>query len=159
MPRTLSAELMEAIHARDSGVVIAFLLEVSSPGLATPIRVNNSGGDLTSGGVLYSNFPFDLVLPADSEDSVPRVTLRIANADRSIVQAIRSVPPTDPLAALVSVVRAAAPDVVEIGPLEFQVRMVPYTAEAIEAELVYEPVLDEPFPAYTYTPSRAPGLF
>jgi hypothetical protein len=108
---------------------------------------------------LYVPFPFDVILPDESDDAVPRVTLRIDNVDRRIVSELRSVVTNVPVTVRMTVVLASSPDTIEVGPMEFSLRDVEYTATTVEGTLLYEDVLNESFPADSFTPSRFPGLF
>ena len=64
-----------------------------------------------------------------------------------------------PLSITLEVVTASDPDTVEAGPFEFQSRAVEYDVQTMRFTLAFEPLLSEPFPAYTYTPLDYPGLF
>lgn len=158
MPRTLSSTARRALFAQETGEVFLLLLTISHPSLAQPIRVVNNSEDVTSGGWVYQRFPFELALPPETEDAPPTVQLRIANADRQIVQAVRSLSGAAMTVDL-SVVLASSPDTVEAGPYRFTLRDVSYNAAIVEGTLRFEDVLNEPFPADSFTPARFPGMF
>ncbi len=126
-------------------------------GVPEGIRVCAAGQDVVSNGQTYAHCPFEIGLPPDTEDAQPRLTLRIANADRAIVESVRSI--TSPMKVQLSVVLAGSPDTVEMGPLEFTLRDTRYDAGIVEGELRYEDILNEPFPAAVVTPGRFPGVF
>ena len=117
----------------------------------------NNGEDVVSGGLTYVAFPFEIALPADTEDAPPSVTLRICSVDRRVIQAIRSA--SGDLQAELVVVAASDPDQVEVGPLEFSLRNATYDQGVVEGTLRYENLLNEPFPEGAFTPSRTPGVF
>lgn len=158
MPRTLSANLRRALYAQETGEAVVLLLALSHPQLQLPIRVCNAGGDVVSGGQTYPHFPFEVALPPEDDVAPPSVELRICNVDREIVRAVRSLP-SGPMQVELSLVLLSAPDQVEAGPFRFSLRDVRYDAGVVSGQLMFEDVLNEPYPADAFTPSRAPGLF
>lgn len=58
-----------------------------------------------------------------------------------------------------SLVMASTPDTIEAGPFTFNLREVEYDAEFVSGNLLFEDILNEPFPADSFTPARFPGLF
>jgi len=146
------------MFAQQTGEVPLTLLTLSHPSLPAPIRVVNDGRDLISRGNTFQRCPFEIDLPSESEGPPGPAKFRIQNSDRQIVQAVRDL--SGPaLTATIEVVLASSPDQVEMGPVEFTMRAAPYNADVVEADLAFEDILNEPFPADTYTPSTAPGLF
>lgn len=158
MPRTISAEARAAIFAQQTGEVFVVLLDLEHPAFTSPVRVCSDNRRVVSGGYAYDPFPFDITLPDETEDSPPRVSLRIDNVDRRIVSEIRRVSGA-PVRVVVRVVLASSPDTVEAGPFEFALRDVTYDEQAVEGTLMYEDLLNEPFPADSFTPARFPSLF
>jgi len=157
MPRPLAIASVRSLTAAETAEVWVMLLTIAAPGLSPPIRVVNDLSPLTSRGQEFLAFPFEVDLPGDDADSVQRVTLRIDNVDRQIVLALRAL--TEPPTVTLEVVRRGAPDVVEAGPFELTLADAGYDALTVEAELVFEDVLNAPFPANAYTPADYPGLF
>jgi hypothetical protein len=167
MPRNLSQAMRAAAFAQETGEVLVLLVTLSHPSMTDDIRVASDGQDVVSRGQLYVAYPFEPFCPSDREDSPPRVSLRICNVDRRIVQAVRSIP-TDPAAAgggngplrvTLELVLASSPDLVEAGPYTFNLREVQFDALVVEGTLMYEDILNEPYPADVHTPARFPGLF
>lgn len=158
MPRTLSTRMLRAATARETSEVLCTLLTLSHASFLTPIRVNDSGADITSNGFLYQAFPFEPVFPRDTEEGPPLVTLTICNVSREIVDALRTIQ-GDRVQAKFKVILAGQPDTVEYGPLNFELKDVRYDAFVVEGTLGYEDLLNEPFPKDTMTPPRFPALF
>lgn len=158
MPRPISSTARRAIFAQQTGEAFILLLVISHPELAEPIRVCANTEDIESNGHTFQRFPFELAMPPENEDAPPTVQLRIANADRQIVQAVRSLS-GEAMSVELSIVLASSPDTVEAGPFDFTLRDVSYDAAVVEGTLMFEDVLNEPFPADAFTPSRFPGLF
>jgi hypothetical protein len=155
--RAVSTVLKAALFGPETGEAFLILLEISHPDLAAPIRAVNNTTDVTSGGNLYTATAFDIQLPDDTSEKPPQVTLSICNVDRSILIAIAEIitPPT----VTISVIAASTPDVIEVGPLTFTLLSVEYDALVIRGTLGFAPILNEPFPADSFTPDLFPGLF
>lgn len=157
MSRTLSQAARRAINAQETEQVFLLLLTLDHEELAEPIRVVNNTENVTSRGALYVAYPFEIALPGEDPESVARVTLRIDNVDRQIVQSLRTV--QAPLSTALEVVLAASPDTVEAGPFNMTLVAAEYDALVVTGELAFEDVLNEPFPGHSYIPSEYPGLF
>lgn len=157
MARALTLAARQSLAAQETGEVWLILLTIEADGLTEPIRVVNDRQDLFSRGARYAGFPFELDLPADTADTVARVTLRIDNVDRRIVQALRVA--TGLPRATIEVIRRAEPDVVEAGPFTMTIAEARADALTVEATCVFEDVLDAAFPGGQYTPADYPGLF
>jgi hypothetical protein len=158
MPRTISASARTALFAQQTGEIFVLLLELDHAELVEPIRVCSDSIDTEHGGRTYQRFPFEIGMPPEDEDAPPIVRLKIANADRAIVAAVRQLA-GNAMTVTLTVVLASSPDTIEAGPLEFTLRNVTYDAEFVEGELQFEDVLNEPFPADTFNPNTFPGLF
>lgn len=50
-------------------------------------------------------------------------------------------------------------DTVEVGPFDFKLKNVTYDSLAVEGDLMFENILDEPYPGDCFLPSTFPGLF
>lgn len=149
--------MREALQAQETDEVISFLLTLSHPSFAAPIRVTDNGEDLTSNGEVYISFPFQVTTPGDSE-AATSVRLSIDGTDRRIVTEIRGTN-YEPIQVDLCVVLAATPDLIEIGPYSFKLRNISYTAATVEGDLEFEDINNEPYPTDSFTPSRFPGCF
>lgn len=152
--RTLSTNARAALYAAQSDEVWLQLLTVEHSAIATPIRIVANTENIVSRGETYTAFPFQISLPATSAESVELV---VDNVTRELIEEVRGI--DTPLTLTLEVVLASAPDTVEAGPFAFQSRAVEYDVQRMRFTLAYEPLLQEPFPAYTYTPLDYPGLF
>lgn len=157
MPRPISSRMRAALQAGQTAEVISLLLTLTHPSFVAPIRVTDNGEDLVAGGQTYQQFPFQIDLPGDSENT-PAVRLSIDGIDRRIIQAIRETD-GEPISVELSVVLAATPEVIESGPYLFKLRNVTFDASTVQGELRYEDIMNEPFPADSFSPSRFPGCF
>ena len=158
MARSVSSTLETAIYAQQTNQVFHILLEIAHADMASTLRFVNNTANVTSNGDVYTAYPFLIDFPpADDPDQLPTVRLFIDNIDRSIVEQLRSISSAPTID--VSVVLASSPNTVECGPLQFTLRSIDYDAQVITAELGFENILNEPFPAGTFTPTDFPGLF
>lgn len=157
MPTSISQRFREALQASETDEVISILLTLTHPSFAAPIRVTDNGEDLTSGGEVYTRFPFQVTTPGDT-DAATSVRLSIDGTDRRIIQEIRGTN-YEPIKVDLAVVLASTPDTIEVGPYSFLLRNVSYTASTVDGELQFEDILNEPYPADSFTPSRFPGCF
>lgn len=157
MARALTLAARQSLTAEETDEVWLILLTIAAEGLTEPIRVVNDRADLFSRGQRFVAFPFEIDLPGDDGETVARVTLRIDNVDRRIVEAMRTA--TGVPALTIEVVRRAAPDVIEAGPFDLSIAEARADALTVEAECVFEDVLSLAFPAGQYTPADYPGLF
>lgn len=158
MPRSLSSVARAAVFAQQTGEVFVLLLELEHPQFSEIVRVSSDNLPTISGGYTFSPFPFEITLPDESEEAPPRVTLKIDNVDRRITQEIRRVY-GDPVTVRLRVVLASSPDTIEAGPFEFSLREIEYDSRSISGVLMFEDLLNESFPADSFTPARFPGLF
>jgi hypothetical protein len=154
--RSLTTTATSSIHAQETGEVWLVLLTITHSTLATPIRVVNNNEDITSRGNLYQAFPFEIVMPGQDPDSLPKAMLRFDNVDRTAIATVRSIDSAPTVT--IEVILASQPDTVEISFPNLTLRNVKYDASVIEGELLFENLFSEPI-TYSMTPSRFPGLF
>lgn len=157
MPRILSPQASRAVLAQETGEVFLCCLQIYGPGLDTLYIVNNSVA-ITRGVTVFQPYPFEAVLPDDTDTASPMVTLRLDNVDRQITEAIRNYEGI-PKCRL-EVILASDPEHVEVGPFDFAITSVEYDALSITATLGYEEdFLNQQVPCKKYLPSNSPGLF
>jgi len=160
MPRPLSDALKTALYAQQTGEVLLAICAISHPSIVNgPLRVVNDLQDFVSNGLTYTAFPFQVTLPADGEDGRTSLRLVLDNIDRTVVQAIRSIPPSSTPTVQVDLVLASQPDVVEISFPNLTLRSVDYDVFVVEGDLELDEDDREPFPYASFTPQLFPGLF
>lgn len=157
MSRTVSSSALSAINANETGEVFLILLTISHASLSPSIRVTSNAEDVTSNGDTFVPFPFDITLPADTDQIAAGARLAIDNVDRQIVQAVRNL--TSAPTVLIQIVRAADPDTIEAQFVDFKLTNVTYDALRVEGDLTIEDFTAEPFPSANFSPSLFPGLF
>ncbi len=157
MSRNVSATLKQAIFAQETDEAFIVLLTISHSDLSVPIRVSSDSTNTVSRGDTYIAYPFDLSLPADSDERPPRARVAIDNVDRVLVTAIRSI--TGAPTVLMEIVRASDLETVEVSFPDFQLKDVRYNALVVEGDLVIEAFEEEPYPADIFSPANFPGVF
>ena len=157
MSRTLSAAAQASINARETGEVWVGMIELTHADFSAPIRLATDSVDVTHNGDVYQAFPFDITLPDEEDEGVPVVNWMALNASQELTAEFRSV--TGPIDGSVFWVLASSPNVIEVGPMELQLRSFEYDAEKMAGSLVIEPVLDAVFGSMAMDNTNAPGLF
>ena len=155
MSRSLTTGARASIFAEQTGEVWLALLTISGTGMTT-IRVVNNNEDIVSRGNTFQWLPFDIVLPPEEADSVPKAVLRIDHVDKRVVEAVRSI--TVPPTVMIEVIMASDPEHPELTLDNLILRNVQFEGGYVTGELLYESIYTEPL-TYTMTPSRFPGLF
>lgn len=160
MSRSLSSAMTAMASAQETGQVLLALITITHSSLAGgPLRLVQDLQPLTSNGLLYTAFPFQIRLPDDTDDGPATVLLTIDNVDRSILVAIRSLAPNSPPTVDVQLVLASQPNTVEIEILGLTLRSITGDAIQIEGELRMDEEDIAPFPEGSFTPQDFPGLF
>jgi Domain of unknown function (DUF1833) len=157
MPRALSTATLAAMMSEETGEAWLELLTLDHPSLDEPIRVTSDGVETVSRGHTFLPYPFDIQRPDSTEDRPPRARLSIDNVDPVLITALR--PLTSPIAVTYEVVRGAAPDELEWGVENLEIREIQYDSLTITGELVARDLRVEAFPRHLFVPSLFPGLF
>lgn len=157
MSHALSSPAVASLMAASTSKVWLHLLSLSHSTWANPYRLVDDLADITSRGNVYTAYGFQLSIPPEVADELPRVELIVDNTAQLLIAAIEALqtPPTVTL----ELVLADTPDTVERGPWTFSVRQMAYDVSSIRTELTYEPLSAEPFPALRFTPTKFAGLF
>lgn len=154
--RTLSTTAREAIYAQQTDEVFLTILEITHDDIQVPIRIVNDYSNIVSNGNTYTAFPFQISLPKESEE-ISRASVSFDNVSRELIDEIRSIE-TPPSISL-SIILADSPDTIEVGPFNFILTNATYNQFTIQAELNFEDILNQNYPADTFTPQNHPGLF
>ena len=152
-----SSTFKSAAFAQETAETVLVALTITHADLAAPVRVVNNHANIVSNGNTYVGFPFEIDLPEVGPGAPPRVTLRIDNVDRQIVDALRAI--SSPFDLEIEVLLASQPDTIEASFEGLKAISARYDALTVEAELGFEDVLSEPYPGDSFTPARNPGLF
>jgi hypothetical protein len=157
---TLSIPARRAIMASETGEVFLLLLTLSHRLLTPPLRFANNTTPITSRSNVYAACPFEVSLPDERDDQVAaQIQLRIDNVNRQIMEGIRQLPIGEPPTAVLELILASSPDVVEQAFPDFTLREVEYDALIVSGTLAVEDMLNERYPQYEFTPAWFPALF
>jgi hypothetical protein len=150
------SENTAAIQATSSSVAWLFLLTIQAKG-KPPLYLVNNNEPIISQGIEYLPFPFQLNLPSDDGESLPKVSLKISNISNEIIEAIRS--ELTPPELKVELVSSAYPNIVEKRLDFLKLRSVSYDAITITGQLEVVNVMTNAFPSEVYDPVHFPGMF
>ena len=150
------SENTAAIQATSSSVAWLFLLTIQAKD-KPPLYLVNNNEPIISQGIEYLPFPFQLNLPSDDGESLPKVSLKISNISNEIIEAIRS--ELTPPELKVELVSSAYPDIVEKRLDFLKLRSVSYDAITITGQLEVVNVMTNAFPSEVYDPVHFPGMF
>jgi hypothetical protein len=157
MTRPVTDTTRAALYANETDQVFITLITIDHENLSPPIRVCNDAVDLVSRGETFVAMPFEDEKPGDDDSGVAAGSITIQNVSLEITQAIRSIS-TRP-SVLIEMVRAAAPDVVEMSFPDMEIREVTWNSLTVTAPVGVENFLDEPYPKDSFTPGLFPGVF
>lgn len=143
------------LYAQNSGAVEVDLIRVR---LDSETRYYAASPEaVVSRGITYQAAGFILPLPADSGTSAPASTLVFDATDREIILILRT--QNQPIEIEHEKVLIDNPDVVEIGPLHYEVQESSWVGGRAQLLLTFEPILNEPAPYGRCDPTSTPGLF
>jgi len=91
MPRTISSFGLQEKNKLTSNTVWLVMLEITVPGVGTPIRITSNNESVTWRDVSWIAFPFQLEsMGEDSRGEVPQVSLSISNVSRTMESYLQS---------------------------------------------------------------------
>jgi hypothetical protein len=155
--RQLSGPAIDAVLARETEKVFVPLMLIEHPSI-TPIRICADTAPVVRSDGTYTPFPFEFVLPADDDNDLPRAAVKIDAVDREIVAKIATLTGKPKITFMLVV--ADTPEVVEYGPVEFQMGQASWDMLVVSSTLAYqEDIWMQSVPGQTYSPSNSPGLF
>jgi hypothetical protein len=165
---TLSPAALKAMFSQDADSSLITLLTISGSGVSTQRLADGYTQRIseTNDEVLYgvksrgSNFiflPFEITLPTEAQDQVPRIQVVFHDVTRQLIPIVRQI--NHALTVNIELVLTTTPDVVEVSFPGMLLGGVTYNSDTITAELTTDSLALEPFPAHTFTPSYFPGLF
>jgi hypothetical protein len=151
----ISDALKQDAFSNESNLPLV-LLEIAHASLVGTIRLVNNKVNVMHLGEEYIGFPFEIILPDSKESTPPTAKIRIDNVSREIGQAIRQIS-TPPLVTI-KVVRQETLDVIEAEFSGMYLTNVSYDAMSVDADLMFEDLNRETYPAYTFSPANYRGI-
>ena len=159
MSRSVPTAVVSAINAQTTSSVFLVLMDIVHPSFTT-VRIVNNTENITSNGKTYTAFPFNVILPPDTEEFQPKLQVGVVNVTRLLIDEVRTIAGSDQRAtATITVIEASDPDTALATYSNFEVVNLRYDANEMSFDLIIDTFLTEPFPAGSFTPSTFPGLF
>lgn len=157
MSRMLSPAASRAILSQSTDEVFLACLSISHPAIDTIRIVNNTETVMRLAGE-FTPYPFQATIPSDNEDAPSPITITIDGVDREVARLIRNLEGIPK--AVLEVVLASSPDVVELGPFDFDIIDSDIDVLTVQLTAGYvEDLMNQGVPAQTYTPSNSKGLW
>lgn len=141
-----------------SGEEPLYLLEISHPQLAQPIRVVNDTQDLVSGGHSFTGMGFRVALPDDFAQQMPRAQIAIDNVGRELTQWLEASNGGAGAQVRMMQVMRDAPDLLE-ADVTLDLINVKQNALQVSGDLGFEDTLNQPGLIATYRPDNTPSIF
>lgn len=158
MSRVVSPTALQAMLSRETAEVFLVCMRIMHSSFPATIRIVNNTEEVVRTDGIYQPFPFALILPSDTEDEVPSVSVQFDNIDSMITDAIRTILGRPSVA--FEVVLASSPNTIEAGPYNFVIVDVQYNDKTVNCTLGFEEdILNQAVPKGVYTPSNSKGLF
>lgn len=157
MPKQYTANFKEKTGST-SGEEPLYLVEITHPQLAVPVRYVRDTDDLVSNGNTFFKAWFDVVLPDDVSGKLPRAPIRFDNVGKELTQLLDQSKGGKGAQIRVMQVMRDDPDTVEYDitcDLLHTRQSVPF----IVGEIGYEDILNLQALVASYRPDTAPGIF
>jgi len=157
MPKNYTANFKEKTGST-SGEEPVYLLEITHPQLAQPVRVVRDTDNLVSNGNTFIALDFDIALPDDVQGKLPRAPIRIDNIGRELTQWLDGSKGGKGAQVRIMQVMRSAPDLIEYE-ITTDLLRVRQDGGYINGEVGYEDTLNVPALLATQRPDNQPGIF
>lgn len=158
MPRSSYTEHFKRRTGASAGEEALYLLEISHPQLAEPIRVVRDTVDLERDGHTYVAMNFDVRLPEDVQRQLPRAPVQIDNVGRELTQWLDASNGGRGAQVRVMQVMRDTPEVIEYD-ITMDLLNVKQNRSVVIGELGYEDTLSQSGLPAQYRPDNTPGIF
>lgn len=159
MARTLPTTIINAVFAQETSHAFLVLLTATHSSFS-PLRVVNNSEAVTSNGLIYSPFPFAVILPPDQEDLNIAARITVFDAEREVIDNLRLVAGSrERISVSLEVISALQPNDILQTVSNLEVENVTYQTGAINLEAKINTLLTEGYPRDSFTPNSFPGVF
>lgn len=134
------------------------LLEITHPDLEVPVRVVNDVQNITSNGSEFIACPFDITLPDDIGEQVPKAQLSVDNIGRELTEWLEYSNGGAGAKCRIMQIMRSDPDLIEYD-ITLDMSAMSITNETVAAELGFQNTLNQPAVAVRYDPTTSPGLW
>ena len=158
--RTIDASVLREMLAPQTGNTIVPLLQINHSTLTSPFYFAGDYNDVVYNGQTYTAFPFEILLPNDTDETIPQVRLLLDNVGQDLVNLIRGAGDSPKIQVTIVNIDPSGTVTKLLGPLDFSLLAVSYDVSTIEMTLGYESdILNSPATKDIFDPGIAPGLF
>lgn len=158
MARAYSAEYKSTLARVSAPESPRILLQIDHAELPTPVRVINDTQNLTSNGFDYIAFPFNIILPDDFENKLPKAQLTIDNVGRDLMYWLETTNGGAGSTATFSQVMRSRPNQIEWS-ITMSLFNVSATNLQVTAELGFENLFAKPAISMQYRPDNSIAIF
>lgn len=155
--RTVSPNAIVSINAAETDEVWLAMLVLDHGDFDETIRLVANGEPITHFGNVFEPFPFRVTLPDEGEGAKTLVRFEATNVSLELTTALLAI--EGAVSGSIFWVLADTPDVVEVGPLDLEIRGIEYNALTITGSMVVEPIRDLAFGSMRMDTVNAPGNF
>lgn len=141
-----------------SGEEPVYLLEIAHPQLAEPIRVVRDTEDLVSNGETFVALAFEVALPDDLENQMPRAPIRMDNVGGELTAWLDASQGGRGSTVRIMQVMRETPDTIE-SDMTLDLLNVKRDGAFVYGELGYEDTFSMPGLAILQRPDNQPGIF
>lgn len=150
----LSANGLKAALAEWTEEVFLECLTFTHADLSTPLRLVNDLRPLTRAAGVFQAIPFQVQLHVRSEDSLAEANIRVDNVDQALIRELRAIVGRPEV--MYEVVMASSPNVVEYGPMNFEVMGFSTDLESVSLQIAFSlGLLGTAYPKGYFSPSNA----
>ena len=149
--------LVNVVNEQHGDVAYLFLMTITDPESNTILHVVNNLENVTSRGVEYHAFPFEVTLPPDDGTAPAGVKVTTFNVGKELMEILRGT--LDPPRVKLELVLSSDLDLVE-KTIDFMVlRNLSYDTESVSFDLASSSIFARKTCSGKYTQVEFPGLF
>jgi hypothetical protein len=156
MPRVVTTAFWESLSFSAADEDFVVLATISHILISPAIRIACDTVDIVSNGNTFVGFPFEFVLPTDSE-APPKGKIRIQNVDKRIGEVVLAL--TTAVDLQLDVILRSDPDTLQVSYKNLKLRNITGDAIAIEGEIGVQDYTTVPWPRTRAVKGLLPGLF
>lgn len=162
MPRELSREAVSSLLAQRTSELWLEIVTITSTdedgsNRMVQARWVKDSEQVVSNGETYMPSYWQLILPPSDPEKLPIAKFQLDNVKRELIEEIRAT--RGIIEVEHSVIMKSSPDVIEVGPIRYNIQDVQYDAGYITGTLGHFRLADERYPIHKFSPAYFPGLF
>lgn len=158
MPSTYTSAGRRNLLATSADEPFLVLLEITHPDLDEPVRVVNDTVNITARGNEYIACPFQITLPDDVAEQVPKATLSVDNIGRELTQWLEYSRGGKGAKCRIIQCLRSDPDVFEYD-MTLDMTSMSIDNQQVTSDLGFQNTLMLPAVAVRYDPKTTPGAF